>query len=90
MREGGVSEWKHAHKNYLETETASEKEVILNALGCTRKTWLLNKYLNMTITANSGIRKQDGTRAFSSVARNSVGFEIAFDFLYSHIEEISK
>lgn len=48
------------------------------------------RYLNMTITSTSGIRKQDGARAFLSVAHNNIGFEIAFDFLTSNIKEISE
>lgn len=44
----------------------------------------------MTINPTSGIRKQDGARAFTAVARNHVGYEIAFDFLASNIEEISE
>lgn len=43
----------------------------------------------MTITTTSGIRKQDGRRAFIAVAKNNLGFEIAFDFLMSNIKEIS-
>lgn len=97
----------------METTSASEKELILDSLGCTTKPWLLAKYvsnsnqakhilfdisffflllyryLNMTITSTSGIRKQDGRRAFIAVAENSVGFEIAFDFLMSNIQQIS-
>lgn len=44
----------------------------------------------MTITSTSGIRKQDGGRAFSAVAKNSVGHEIALDFLVTNIKEISE
>lgn len=44
----------------------------------------------MTITPTSGIRKQDGGRAFMAVANNNVGFEIAFEFLLTNIEEISE
>lgn len=44
----------------------------------------------MTITPSSGIRKQDGGRAFIAVATNSVGHEIAFDFLVTNIKEISE
>ncbi|KAJ6637110.1 Aminopeptidase Ey, partial [Pseudolycoriella hygida] len=49
----------------------------------------LNLYLNMTISPTSGIRKQDGARAFMAVATNNIGYEIAFDFLVSNIKEIS-
>jgi aminopeptidase N len=43
MREGGVAEWNFAHKQYLGTTSASEKELILSSLGCTEKPWLLSK-----------------------------------------------
>lgn len=112
LREGGVQEWNFAYKQLQDTTSASEKEIILSALGCTQKPWLLTKYelepssnlptttcateiyfrryLNLTITPNSPIRKQDGARAFASVARNIVGSEIAFDFLYTNIGQIAE
>lgn len=43
----------------------------------------------MTISSESKIRKQDGKKAFSAVANNPLGSEIAFDFLMSNIKEIS-
>lgn len=75
---------------YLNQSTASEKEVLLNALGCTAKPWLLSKYLNMTLSASSGIRKQDGYRALHAIARNPAGNELAFDFLSTNIVQFSK
>lgn len=90
MREGSFQEWYFAYERYLATTSAAEKELILSALGCTTKPWLLSKYLNMTISPTSGIRKQDGARAFVSVAQNNIGYEIAFDFLVTNIEEISE
>lgn len=92
LREGGPREWQFVYDRYQTSTaiTASEKEVYLNALGCTSKPWLLSKYLNMTLSPTSGIRKQDGQRAFGAIAENPVGNELAFDFLSSHIEEFSK
>uniref|UniRef100_A0A8D8FLW3 Aminopeptidase N n=4 Tax=Culex pipiens TaxID=7175 RepID=A0A8D8FLW3_CULPI len=90
LRDGGVPEWNFAYKRYKETDSASEKELILSALGCTVKPWLLSKYLNMTLDPSSGILKQDGARAFQSVAKNYVGNDIAFNFLYENIDRISK
>lgn len=43
----------------------------------------------MTITSSSGIRKQDGRRAFIAVAKNSIGVELAFEFLMTNIEAIN-
>ncbi|XP_037909799.1 aminopeptidase N isoform X2 [Hermetia illucens] len=90
LREGSFQEWYFAYSRYKDTMSASEKEQILSSLGCTIRPWLLSKYLNMTIDPESGIRKQDGARAFLAVARNSIGYEIAFDFLMTNIKEISE
>jgi aminopeptidase N len=43
LREGGPQEWNFAFKQYQETTSASEKEVLLDALGCTQEPWLLSK-----------------------------------------------
>lgn len=43
LREGSYEEWYFAYNRYLETSSASEKELILTALGCTTKPWLLAK-----------------------------------------------
>ena len=48
------------------------------------------RYLNMSLSENSGINKQDGARVFESIATNEFGYEIAFDFLMSNIEKISE
>ncbi|XP_055901908.1 aminopeptidase N isoform X2 [Eupeodes corollae] len=90
LAEGSYQEWYFAYKQYRHTTSASEKEQILIALGCTQKPWLLSKFLNLTIDPSSGILKQDGARAFSAVAQNPIGFEIAFDFLATNIKEISE
>ncbi|KOC62990.1 Aminopeptidase N [Habropoda laboriosa] len=80
IRVGGQVEWDFAWRRYLETNVGSEKDLLLRALGCTRELWLLSRYLDWTITENSGIRKQDGSRVFSAVARNDIGQPLAFDF----------
>ncbi|XP_063704261.1 aminopeptidase Ey isoform X2 [Culicoides brevitarsis] len=86
IREGGVPEWSFLYKRYLETTNMNEKQIILSALGCTTEVFLLTKYLNLTIDPSSGIQKQDASLAFVSVAKNYMGYEVAFDFLYTNIE----
>ncbi|XP_012230834.1 aminopeptidase N [Linepithema humile] len=80
IRVGGQSEWDFAWQRYRATNVGSEKDLLLQALGCTREIWLLNRYLDWTITENSGIRKQDVVRVFGSVASNIVGQPLAFDY----------
>jgi hypothetical protein len=65
----------------------------LNPIGRMSRGFLLaysHRYLKLTISPNSPIRKQDGARAFAAVAKNIVGSELAFDFLYTNIEEIAE
>lgn len=91
LRQGGAAEWQFVYERYAgQQSSASEKEVLLNALGCTVRPWLLSKYLEMTLAPDSRIRKQDGARAFGSVAHNAVGNELAFEFLAKNIEQFSK
>ena len=49
-----------------------------------------DRYLNWTITPDSGIRVQDGAQVFSAVAYNSVGRYLSFDFLRNSIKQIHK
>nr|XP_034185647.1 aminopeptidase Ey [Osmia lignaria]XP_034185648.1 aminopeptidase Ey [Osmia lignaria]XP_034185650.1 aminopeptidase Ey [Osmia lignaria] len=80
IRVGGQTEWDFAWRRYLETNVGSEKDLLLHALGCTRETWLLSRYLDWAITENSGIRKQDVGRVLNSVACNAIGQPLAFNF----------
>jgi hypothetical protein len=68
----------------MEILSLFEKQHVMNG------TIYIHRYLNLTISANSPIRKQDGARAFAAVATNIVGSELAFDFLYTNIKEIAE
>jgi len=81
ISEGGKEEWDFAWQRYENSNVASEKANILYALGCSSEVWLLNRYLNMSVTPGSGVRKQDGAKCIASVARNTVGRYLAFNFL---------
>lgn len=89
IREGDDPEWDFALKQYKETKVASEKDILLNAMGCSRKPWVLAKYLNMMLRNDSVIRKQDGDKVFAAVAQNMIGYSIAFDFLRNNWKEIN-
>jgi len=90
IRVGGQSEWEFAWQRYRGTNVGSEKDLLLQALACTREIWLLNRFLDWAVTENSGIRKQDATRVFGSVANNIVGQPLAFDYFrnkWEHLRE---
>jgi len=86
--EGGEEEWNFAWQRYQNSYVASEKATILSALACTKEVWLLNRYLNMSINSDSGVRKQDGSKVLGNVALNTVGRYLAFDFVQQEWDNI--
>ncbi|XP_050548380.1 aminopeptidase N-like [Daktulosphaira vitifoliae] len=42
---GGEEEWDFTWSMYKLTKTVSEKDLLLDALGCSRETWILTRYL---------------------------------------------
>lgn len=88
IKYGSDSEWQFLWQRYINSNVASEKQIILAALGCSREIWILLRYLEWSFSETNGIRKQDSFIAFGSVARAESGFLLARDFLYEHIQSI--
>lgn len=81
-------EWDFAWERFQKTTVSSEKEILLSALGCSRETWILNRYLDMSITESSGIRKHDVFRVFAAVSGNVMGEPIAFNFIRNNWQKM--
>ncbi|XP_013790479.2 aminopeptidase N-like [Limulus polyphemus] len=78
---GGQEAWDFTWQRYLEEEVASERDKLMRALACAREPWLLSRYLEWSLNQSSGIKRQDGTYVFRSVASNIYGRDIAFNYL---------
>ncbi|XP_023324912.1 aminopeptidase N [Eurytemora carolleeae] len=78
---GTEKEWDFAWNRYTSSNVASEKATLLSALTCTKEIWLLNRFLNMSLTPDSGVRKQDGAKVIGGIASNTVGRYLTFDFI---------
>lgn len=78
---GKNKEWEFAWNQYLNSNVGSEKSRLLTALGCSKKVWILSRYLEMAFKEDSGIRKQDAGRVFQSIALNDVGRDMAWTYL---------
>ncbi|KAK7063250.1 hypothetical protein SK128_000615 [Halocaridina rubra] len=78
---GGEKEWNAAWSRYTQSNVGSEKSDILSALGCTKEVWILSRYLEWAFTPNSGIRKQDASQVFGAIADNTVGRDLAWNYL---------
>ena len=60
ISKGSENEWSFGWSRYENSQVASEKSTLLSALSCSKDVWLLNRFLNMSLTSDSGVRKQDG------------------------------
>ncbi|XP_045117616.1 aminopeptidase N-like [Portunus trituberculatus] len=85
---GGEEEWNFAWSHYLKSNVASEKSRLLSAMGCTKKQWLLSRYLSMAFNGKSGIGKQDSSRVFTAVAGNEAGRTLAWSYLRTNWKRI--
>uniref|UniRef100_A0A674CML7 Aminopeptidase n=1 Tax=Salmo trutta TaxID=8032 RepID=A0A674CML7_SALTR len=77
---GGEKEWEFAWGKFENATTATEKDKLRYALSCTRKIWLLNRYLEYTLNPDK-IRKMDAVSTISYIARNVAGQAIAWNFV---------
>ncbi|XP_050293698.1 uncharacterized protein LOC126734205 [Anthonomus grandis grandis] len=77
-----VDDWEFLWRAFGATQVASEQVRLLSALGCIQDEATLQRFLNLTLDPNSGIRSQDAITAFTSVYTSStVGISVAFKFL---------
>jgi aminopeptidase N len=85
---GDEEEWDFGWERYTKSEVASEKDMLLSALTCSKQPWLLIRYLEMCLTKGSGVRKADGRSIISRIAINSIGRDLAFDFVRDRWDEV--
>ncbi|XP_069952144.1 aminopeptidase N isoform X2 [Cherax quadricarinatus] len=86
---GDEEEWNFGWNQYLNSNVGSDKEVILSSLGCSKKIWILSRYLDMAFSNNSGMREQDAPIAFVAVARNSVGHYLTWNYVRDNWQKIT-
>lgn len=80
---GGDREWTAVWEAYLGAADASEKRLLLGALGSTRNHYLLSSYLEAALN-RSLVRTQDTPYAIQNVARNPNGRLMAWQFIKAH------
>lgn len=88
IKYGNLDYWEFAWERFQRTNVASEKEILLQSLGCSRDPSILIRYLEMAIDPKSGIRKQDAIYVFRAVSSNPIGERIVFDFMRENWDRI--
>lgn len=90
IKYGDQAEWDFAWERFQKTTIASEKETLLSALGCSRETWILTRFLEYSMTDEYGIRKQDVFRVFIAVSNNVIGQPIAFSYIRNNWKKMKE
>jgi len=88
VKDGGEEAWNFLWERYRNSNLGTEKSLILGALSCSKETWILNRYLDWSIDEQSGIRRQDSSIVFGSVARSDMGYYLANKFFERNIKKI--
>ncbi|XP_042352680.1 alanyl (membrane) aminopeptidase a [Plectropomus leopardus] len=85
---GGKKEWEFAWGKLQSSSDTSEKVQLRRALSCTKKIWLLNRYLEYTLNPEK-IRLMDVPSIISSIAQNVAGQALAWNFVRANWEYIA-
>lgn len=88
IKYGRTSYWEFAWERFRKTNVPSEKEILLASLACTREPWLLVRFMELALSPESGIRKQDAISVFRAVANHPIGDLLAFDFVRDNWDRI--
>ncbi|KAI3371702.1 hypothetical protein L3Q82_024267 [Scortum barcoo] len=80
---GGEKEWEFAWNKLQSSTDTSEKDQLRQALSCSRKIWLLNRYLQYTLDSEK-IRRMDVASTIYYVAKNVAGHALAWNFIRAH------
>ncbi|XP_054884353.1 alanyl (membrane) aminopeptidase-like b [Poeciliopsis prolifica] len=86
---GGKKEWEFAWEKFQSSTDTSEKDQLRKALSCTKKTWLLNRYLSYTLDPDK-IRLMDVTSTINLIAQNAAGQALAWNFMRAHWDYVSQ
>ncbi|TKS72943.1 Aminopeptidase N [Collichthys lucidus] len=86
---GGKKEWEFAWDKFQSTTDTSEKDQLRSALACTKKIWLLNRYLEYTLDPEK-IRLMEVASTIYYIARNVAGQALTWNFIRAHWDYVSE
>jgi len=89
IAKGNVTHWDFLWERYTNSNNANEKVNIMSALACSNEIWILERYLEMSINEESGVRKQDGYRVIVGVSRNTIGRYLAWNWIRQNWADLS-
>ncbi|XP_050466641.1 aminopeptidase N-like [Cataglyphis hispanica] len=91
IRTGDDNDWLTVWNRFLRTDLHTEQELLLHALGCTKNSQLIEKYLNMSITYEFNIRKQYRMMIINAVLDgNPENVNYVIDFIQNNLHAVLK
>ncbi|XP_063609317.1 aminopeptidase N-like [Penaeus indicus] len=83
ISQGGEAEWNFAYEQFLRSDDADEKSVLLSALACSRETDVLKRYLNIVVNLVGAISKKHGLmrNILGVIGKDEPGRPLVRDFL---------
>lgn len=87
ISEGTAQDWDYLWEKFKKADVAAEQITILNALGCTKDSKVLKKYLDL-IYSNE-VRLQDKAIAFGSTLTHKENADIVFEYLTNNFKAIN-
>ncbi|XP_049762531.1 aminopeptidase N-like [Schistocerca cancellata] len=81
VRRGSADDWQRLWEHYLATNVASEKTLVIAALGCSSNVTVLEEYLATTSDGSMDIRSQDYSAVYSAVYSNPTGYQAAINYV---------
>lgn len=90
IADGGEQEWDFGWARYQASQVATEKATLLSALTCTKEVWLLQRFLNMSLHPESGVRQQDSYKVMGGAGAGSTGRYVAWDFFRANWDKIAQ
>lgn len=87
---GHWKEWNFLWNSFVNSNVATERQVLLQSMGCSKDTWILAHYLDKTLDSNDDdVRVQDIPIVFESLAKNPIGQEMAFNYVINNWSKLN-
>ncbi|KAF3426305.1 LOW QUALITY PROTEIN: hypothetical protein E2986_13349 [Frieseomelitta varia] len=93
IRDGDLNDWNFLWEQYLKTNFASEKKIILDALGCSKDEKILHDYIEKALVSNytADIRKQDFNAVLASIYNSGeYGVDTMLDYIVINYDRLYK
>ena len=78
---GSSADWDFVYQRYLGSNNPTIKVTFLEVLSCSTEDWVLERYLDMSLTEEFGVKKADGYRVISGVATKTLGRYVAWNWI---------